>query len=238
MNKLYPIIIAVIFITNLSGCASSIPTLDKYNDAEFQTGSKAVVFIQVSEGNNPEEATPLHYTLSKLQKIPNEYSVVSTRTFYFKHTDINYANSMMMLDPGIYYINHVTLLSSFYNNHWFSSPGLHHNTILYGAFEVKAGDVASIGKLVIPYNMCLPFNKYNDIERVKKDLKKAGYIDLANKVQDHPFYNSGSTYIENQQGKYKLTSITEQYKHTKKIAHHRKKLMEAIEEMRIRNVKQ
>ncbi|CAN0602935.1 unnamed protein product, partial [Ectocarpus sp. 12 AP-2014] len=53
----------------------------------------------------------------------------------------------IVLEPGLYYIDKITLLTEGNLNRWYPSPGLTENLIVYGAFRVKAGEVLSLGRL-------------------------------------------------------------------------------------------
>lgn len=57
---------------------------------------------------------------------------------------------MIVLEPDIHYIDKISLNKpSFDTYRYYPSPGLKDDTLIYGGFEVKGGEVLAIGKLII-----------------------------------------------------------------------------------------
>ncbi len=218
MKKLSVTAIITFIVITLSGCANKSTSPNLYNEETFKSNNKAIAFIQIAQGDDPKEAQPLGYTLKKLSDSNSEsIHVDPPSTFFSTHSTINYAKNIIMLTPGIYYFDKITLFTEDNIIYWLSPPGFLNKEIVYGAFEVKAEDVISLGKLVISNDSNPHFKVYDDIEKVRKDLNKAGYTDLANRVKVRTFYNSGSAYLKNNKGKTELVSNTEIEEYEKKL---------------------
>lgn len=187
----------------LSGCAN---TSHYYDPTQF-SNEKGVVIVRITQNapltlNNTNIG--LNYNLKKVGQ--NEvYNVNGNNSFLPGiSNEIDYSTGIMMLDPGIYYINYISLNTEGNLRRWFPGPGLKTISnkeskkylISMGAFEVKAGKVTYFGHLNLSKSGTLPFNVINETEKVKSDLRKNGLTDLANKVEFGTFNQKGSVLIE------------------------------------------
>lgn len=104
----------------------------------------------------------------------------------------------IVLEPGLYYIDKITLLTEGNLNRWYSSPGIAENLIIYGAFRVKAGEVISLGKLDVTGGK---FKHYDNFNALKEQLKGSDISELTDSLKIKNFYNRGSLLIKNEQNK-------------------------------------
>ncbi|MBW8309996.1 MAG: hypothetical protein K0M45_10265 [Candidatus Paracaedibacteraceae bacterium] len=153
--------------------------------------------------NKTRVALPYH-----LKKMGEEKVLQITRNANFTPTLYNpkdYDADMMILDPGVYYIDYLILNSStHYSSRWYPGPGIKKSKsktgnkylVKIGAFEVKAGQVLYLGQANLPTGGELPFNIINEIDEVKAYLQSKGFNDLANKVEFKPLFQQQSGIIE------------------------------------------
>ena len=137
----------------LSSCGGyKYQKMESYTQESFAQGKKGVVFFDIAEGSLSKNAS-LSYILVKLEEKDIRYRVNVNSGFsdFFslKAFKRNAAQSLLYLDPGIYYIDYISLLDTYNATRWLPSPGYKDNYFLYGAFEIKSGQVVNIGQLVI-----------------------------------------------------------------------------------------
>ena len=204
----------------LSNC-STLPTPDSYNQEAFALGNKGIAILYITEHaadafNKTNISLP--YRLKKFGKneilhIREQESLIPIG-LYNPH---NYSSNVMMLDPGVYYINHLTLNRNGNFIRWYSGPGIkkvknnhidNKYLVTIGAFEVKPGKVSYFGHAHLPHLGELPFKIINEMEQVKADLKEKGLNELAEKVEWQPFYQAGSVIIK-KDGKFSFIAYEE-----------------------------
>lgn len=122
------------------------------------------------------------------------------------YNEHEYSSCVMMLDPGVYYIDRLSLNSKGNLHRWYPSPGIMPLSsankdikkyfVRIGAFEVKPGKVSYFGYLKLPDSGRFPFEMTNDSTRARADLKKKGLENLANKLEFQPFYQAGSVLVQ------------------------------------------
>jgi len=206
----------------LSSCGGyKYQKMESYTQESFAQGKKGVVFFDIAEGSLSKNAS-LSYILVKLEEKDIRYMVNVNSGFsdFFslKAFKRNAAQSLLYLDPGIYYIDYISLLDTYNATRWLPSPGYKDNYFLYGAFEIKSGQVVNIGQLVI--NGELKFNHTSDIDLVKKQLIENKKGELAGKIIDGNFYQRGSVVFRDKDKHYKLLSSTVIQEYHKKLVQH------------------
>ncbi len=190
----------------LTGCAHKPP---QYNSKIFNesTSNKGVVILHRTEPLKnrkyfTEGDAGIMFIFKKLGD-DKEYKLNYMKLFT---TEYNYSDRVIMLDPGIYYIDEISLNPELNTIRFYKSPGikiLKKNSsiyiIKYGAFEVKSNQVTYLGHLKLtPYHNVgkLPFCAINEMEKLKRDLRARGYFDLAKQVVFEKFYNIGSLIVK------------------------------------------
>jgi len=116
-----------------------------------------------------------------------------------------YSNTyhFIVLKPGIYYLDTINLKEiSADIIRYYPGPGLKNSKFNYGAFEVKGGEVLAIGLLNINSKKST-FRFIDDFERIKRDLEKSAYPELAPKLKRGKFFMPGSSVVV-KDGKYIL----------------------------------
>lgn len=197
-------VINIIMFVLMIGC-SNLPS--KYNQKIFQEQYKAVVIIDIVTPNlnffNKYYEQKINFLLVKLN---DSYNDPNKRETYFINTDSifsgNYNNKLFMINPGIYYIDSMSWKENYYGYSTMYNtilPGISKTgLVVYGAFEVKPGDIAYVGKLLLNINNIKGKNfgfdieKINDIDQIKKDLVKNKQNELINKIKEVKFYGKGS----------------------------------------------
>lgn len=208
MNKNISInlILSVILSVLLSGCGGNFLS-HKYNTAIFNEQHKAVAVLKISVPGKYTEI-PTSFVLVKLN---DNYNDPNKREAYSINANAwfpeNYSDKVAMISPGLYYIDYITWVTISYpytTTHYTAVPGISKKGIIvYGAFEVKPGDVAYVGNLILKKNG-VDFNleKINELEQVKKDLIKNKQNDLSAKIKEIKFYNRGSIVHRNANGSF------------------------------------
>jgi hypothetical protein len=198
------IVIAMLLLC--SGCASFQGS--KFTPEKFAEGQKGVVFISLIENE-----ISLYFEI-KNAKTGNKYSIASNQGFFHGTGGgpLYTSKNMLFLDPGIYYIDCVELLTTVNNigiiDRSLPSPGLEESGIVkYGAFEVKPAQVSYIGNLIYSPR---GFAEVLDYELLRKQLStNLKYQILLDKVQPVTFYGAGSIIYHNENGN---TEIIDQNK--------------------------
>jgi hypothetical protein len=195
--------------------------MEPYTQESFAQGKKGVAFFEIAEGGLSKN-TSLSYILVKLDEKDIRYMVNTnpgfSDLFSLKPFKRSAFQSLLYLDPGIYYIDHIYLLSTENTTRWLPSPGYKDNYFLYGAFEIKSSQVLNIGQLVI--NGKMKFNHVSNTDLVKKQLIENKKEELAEKVKDGKFYQRGSVVFLDKNQHYKLLSSTVIQEYHKKLVQH------------------
>ncbi len=186
------------------GCSGS--TLPKYDpDKGLNDKHKAIINLTVKDD------------VVRIAKFDENYNNPNVKPI--EHTMFgtgHLKNAFYTIDPGIYYISYVKTTVDSYNYSTIYSttlPGLTaEGRVVYGAFEVKAGDIAFLGVL----NSYLTSSRENneaglffveaDLEYAKKQmLKSKKYKPLIDKLHKIQFYPRSSRIYRDKNGKYKLS---------------------------------
>lgn len=207
----------------MTGCGGGYKykKIEPYSPESFAQGKKGIVFFDIAEGGLNKNAS-LSYILIKLEERDVRYRVNVNSgfsdLFSFKAFKRNASQSLLYLDPGIYYIDYISLLETYNTTRWLPSPGYKDNYFLYGAFEVKPGQVTNMGQLII--NSELKFNHISNTDLVKKQLIENKKGELVDKVIDGNFYQRGSVVFRDKDEHYKLLSSTVIQEYHKKLIQH------------------
>lgn len=203
-NKLQVTII--IFLSVLVfGCGSQ--RLPAYNIQQDDLTKKGVVVVKANDG-----ATHIRFKkLDKDYKDPNaKLKNAYDLTGHIKgliFSDQTYEKSFYSLEPGIYYISYATGqdYSFIYNT---TLAGITpEGRIVYGAFEVKAGEVLYIGNII--FNWFSPkqlVEVSGDVDQTKTDLlhSDSQYKHLVAKMKRGKFYPLGTTIYVDNNGNFKI----------------------------------
>lgn len=118
------------------------------------------------------------------------YQVNSTESNSILQDDsYNYANLMLFLKPGTYIISRINIPVDDNSFITMAQEGIEDLSIVIGAFEVKAGKVLTLGRLDVTDGK---FEFIREDDKIKADLKQAGYGNLIPKMEEGAFYKSGS----------------------------------------------
>jgi hypothetical protein len=189
-----------------------------YNKERFNPEEKAVVFFYVTEQN-----VPLHFNIKKFGSKGNisifNQELDTYQIFTKKPKERDLVKKHIVLEPGLYYIDKITLLTEGNLNRWYPSPGLTENLIVYGAFRVKEGEVLSLGRLDVTGS---EFKHYDNFNALKEQLKGSDISELSDRLKTKGFYNRGSLLIKSD--KSKVIRIVS----SETVEHQRKKIIQEI----------
>lgn len=233
-------ILTCLFIAILiSGCATTPNSPDSYDPKVFSAGQKGVVIMRVTQ-HAPKTLNNTDISQSYgLRRIGGDkvYYVNENNSFipgvYNAH---DYSSSIMMLDPGIYYIDSLSLNDKGNLRRWYPSPGIallskkdgvKKYFVRRGAFEVKAGQILYLGYLKLPDSGKFPFQIINEVDKAKTDLRKNGLTDISDKIQFQQFYQAGSILIESN-GKFTVITREEMEPRIKQYVEKAKQHFEEI----------
>ncbi|MEI6628352.1 MAG: hypothetical protein WCN27_02990 [Alphaproteobacteria bacterium] len=201
-NKLTKIIFYA-FIFMLSGCAI-LPEVDSYDPKVFANSQKGIVIFKIVENSNGESLKDGFEPSYRIRKLGGtEVFRVDGKNGLVKiFADSSYCSQVMMLDPGVYYIDYLALAQMGNIIRWYPGPGIvpinketkNKYLVTIGAFEVKPGKISYLGLANLPGGE-LPFQITNEIEHVRTDLKSKGMHELAEKVVFEPIYKDTSVII-------------------------------------------
>ena len=198
-----------------SGC-QSINTKEVYSPEKLSQLNKGVAFFAITENGSS-----LFFRMKKLEsekslaskqvRSDSTYFVESNEGFIFDGAPLYTTKNMLVLDPGIYYIDYIRLktdssfLSSTRTSRWLDSPGISNGIIRYGAFEVLASQIHFIGNLVYS-EKSNSFNLNVDRQMIDKQLNDTKYKSLLDNIKIGKFYRSGSVVYKDETGNYQILS--------------------------------
>ncbi|AIF81947.1 hypothetical protein I862_06965 [endosymbiont of Acanthamoeba sp. UWC8] len=192
----------------LSGCAGLIKSDFRLISEDFEgfnKNEKGIILFTILQNTDvgvfftDMKMLPNSYTLRKVSdedKIPK--IIYRFQPSYLKSKVNYYAQNMLFLEPGLYYIDEITPRPG---GRYFSSPGYKNGKIMYGAFEVKAGQVISLGSIDISDGK-LKFIRED--EKIKKELHAEGYDELAANMKPGIFYEGGSAIKVHKNGQFNI----------------------------------
>lgn len=201
-------ILAVLFVATLiSGCLTTYSP-DSYDSKVFSSGTKGIAVLQVTQ-YSPHFLEKTNFSLTyHLKKLGDDKKyIIHSRNSFLPgiSNEHDYASSVMMLDPGIYYIDFIRLINQDSFMRWYPGPGIKllsskdgtkKYIIQMGAFEVKPGKVSYFGYLNLESSGKLPFKITNEIDKARADINKNEQGEISNKLEFQPFYQAGSVLVE------------------------------------------
>ncbi len=174
------LVIGLIFL--FSGCKQGATNLSKY-DPKF--GTPSAMLIAKVEDADYINIKRIHST-SEIDLDDDEYSIKHPPRSPIPY---KYTQSIYTIEPGTYYISYA--FYSNYNNpnarlRYTKNDGLDcQQQPIYGKFTIEPDQVLYLGDIKVnwisknPHNM---FCKIDNLAEVKRDLRKAGYKELSEKV--------------------------------------------------------
>jgi hypothetical protein len=205
----------------VGGCSRDLS--NKYSK-NFNAQHKSVVIMKISEPykNFFKKECELEANF-RIVRLNDNYNDKSKRESYFFDAggdkwmvhnswlfEIGYDSRLAMINPGVYYIDYLSWNDG-PTNYYSSSPGISKKgMIVYGAFEVKPGDVGYVGKLYIK-DRTVYLEKISEIEKVKNDLIKSKQTDLVKKVKEIEFYGRGSMVHRDDNGIFILKKVENEF---------------------------
>lgn len=195
--KLISYVIAIFSTITLVSCANKP---DLYKPQRVASSEMGVVFIDVNQATTKNKSRSLSFKIRNYDRPDSEaYTIDNSNVILgVLAREYNYPDNPIMLEPGKYYIDEIELLPDSEYQYFWPSPGIEDGLIKYGMFEVRAGEVLSLGEYHIPssraFNQVKFADNYNIIKKqldlVK--LKDEKYQLLSQKLQRGKFYMPGS----------------------------------------------
>lgn len=201
----------VLLILCVSGCGNYRNMYIK-DIKGFEKGEKGIVFFdmkKVDEGCSKEQCYSTDYKIQGLDdnleptKMYFTGPTVTTREdgrvdYVNLSGHANYYLNALFLEPGIYYIDKITLSRKYTDSHvitkYLPEPGYEDEVVKYGAFKVEGGKAIALGALYIDAdNSSLLFKKEDD--KIIKDLQGTEYSYLIDKLESGVFYTRGSVIL-------------------------------------------
>lgn len=199
LHKIKINFILYICITIFLGGCINVPLSHQYNSMYFNAKNKAVVIIKIFQHYktlfNKQDKLMAEFNLVRLDE---NYNDPDKRTFYKINSE---TDQILMLKPGIYFIDYIEWHDGLYVHKSKFTGITKDNTILYGAFEVKPGDVGYIGDLIISDDdNAIILNRVKELEKTKEYLIKTKYNDLSSMIKEIKFYIKGSKILQDSNG--------------------------------------
>lgn len=203
------VLFSVVFV---GGCIMAQDLSHRYDAAEFNAQQKSIITISMYRGKDGKQSFGGSIRIVKLDA---NHMDSEKRKSYMFNVSGDYNVSTAMIEPGAYYIDYVSWAK---RSSKFDSGISSNNEISYGAFEVKPGMVAHIGKLeIIDYYYLLfveDSNKFNelpyrfelkqhyDLQKAKNDFLKNNKPKLSAKMQNVKLYGAGTIVSKSSGGKW------------------------------------
>jgi hypothetical protein len=194
IKKLITIVAIMILF---SGC-SSFNVGESFTSEIWNQSNKykGVVFISLKEKDLSGQEQRLNFSIINVGSHQN-YSVGYSTV------------DMLFVQPGIYYIDHVRLVTHKSNNvstiRELPQGGIDSNGIIkYGAFEVVAGQVYIIGDMIYSEKSEDFVQKINRTS-FEPHLQDKEYQILLNSMKPGKFYKAGSIIYRDRNGNYKIS---------------------------------
>lgn len=205
-NFVYRVRRSLIFICNniflicasmaLTGCVTLLDMYSNHKDVKaydlenFSSGKKGGVILSFSKKGK------LHEDIAFACKKWEQDQV------YARDKSIGGINmdfSFITLDPGVYYIDVISLSNREFSNgiSKITSNNAKKALVKYGAFIVNPGRISYLGNIEINnFSMQNEYNVSYDMPRVEANLKKANVQHLASLIDTQTLYNPGSVIVE------------------------------------------
>ena len=191
----------------LSSCASHlIKPIPNYSPECFfhPDNKKGIVFLSITE-----DGVSLPFEIKKLDEtVP--YIVRGSHNIFGSNLPSYNKKNLLLLDPGIYYIDYISLLEINNTTRWFPSPGLEIRDgigmVKYGMFEVIANQVLFLGN--INYTMNGLELQTNTSLLEKQLAESSDHKILLTKLTQGKLYTKGSA-IYLKDGKCRMIDVEE-----------------------------
>ncbi|MBA8666358.1 hypothetical protein H1Q59_00380 [Holosporaceae bacterium 'Namur'] len=197
----------------LSGCAGLIKVDFRHIPEDFEgfnRNEKGIILFTILQNidlgflSKDMKIFPISYTLRKVSDEGKVPEIVYTFHPSCLKSEVNYyARDMLFLEPGLYYIDGIR--PGLGGGWYFPSPGYKNGKIMYSAFEVKAGQVISLGS-IDSSNGILKFIRED--EKIKRELNAEGYGELAASMKPGIFYAGGSIIKFHKNGQFNILPKT------------------------------
>lgn len=201
--RLLPILLSMF----LSGCATMTPIMPHTDVTVDNTEQKGIVVLKVYSAStkirfkkmNKDYNDPDH-------KYKHDYYITGyTKNLIF--FDKSYDKCFYSLEPGIYYISSASHSDASFTYNTTLAGITPEGRIVYGAFEVKAGEVLYIGNINFNWNSKGSLVTVSgSLNKAKKELMDSNskYKNLASKMKYGSFYPAGSLVHVDKNGKFYL----------------------------------
>lgn len=182
-------LMAVALSLLLCGCQYSSSKLAKYKPELGQPSALIIAKIDNADYVNIKRLTPV---ATDSQDADNplyapEYTIVHPIVSPFPY---KYTESLYTIEPGTYYISYAYMDNPTDDNartRTTKCQGLdREQQPIYGAFTVHEGDVLYLGDIKVNWRNSNPrqmFCMIDNLPCVKRDLNRAGYAELAQKIK-------------------------------------------------------
>lgn len=181
----------------ISSCANKP---DLYKPQRVASSEMGVVFIDVNQATTKNKSRSLNFKIRNYEQPNSEtYTIDNSNVILgVLEREYNYSDNPIMLEPGKYYIDEIELLPDSEYKYFWPAPGIENGLIRYGMFEVKAGEVLSLGEYHIASSRAFNQIKFTDNHNIVKQqlesiiLKDEKYQLLSQKLKAGKFYMPGS----------------------------------------------
>ena len=182
----------------LSGCLGYTPAMRHYSQAE-DVKNNAVIIVELVNAN---EIKIVRLDQNFNNKHRKEYKLRGIRKLRFplfteSYVSLGgYTQVTFVAEPGVYFISKANYSQGNTNYYTILSGLTPEGRVIYGAFEVKSGEVVYLGDLNFNWykgakNLISISSNHN---KVVKDLQDSSrYNNLAAKLKPAKFYTKGST---------------------------------------------
>lgn len=203
-KKMIKLLVVVLSSTLLVGCLGLTPNMQNYSQLET-VRDKAILITELS---NADSIKIIKFDQDYNNKQRKIYKLHGITKLYSLHLG-SYRQVVFVAEPGIYFISKADYISG--NISYYTTlPGLTpEGRVVYGAFEVKPGEVVYLGDLKFNWsqhsaNLIDVVSRYS---AVTNDLQASSkYRGLVAKLKPAKFYGEGAMISMNENGVAKIES--------------------------------
>jgi hypothetical protein len=201
-KKIFTLVTILIATMLLAACVRGVPRLAKFDPNSSLVQDHGIVIMNLKNVDYIDFAIYDHNYIYPEYSAdaaidPEDYILEQYRvTRNSRNFDrFGYPATIYALEPGLYYINYgyVDISGDMY---YTKSPGLTADSkIMYGAFEVKNGDVLYLGDLSFSWarrDLFKMVSVSGNLERARKEIADSQYKALAPHIRQAKFYAGGS----------------------------------------------
>jgi hypothetical protein len=188
-------ITAIIIMISFTGCTTFNVGLD-FTPEAWSVSSYGIVFISLKEKDPSGQDFRLMFDIR---------NVGSNNRYTVGYSEVD----MLFIEPGLYYIDNVKLITHRSNNvevrRDLPSPGLDVDGVVqYGAFEVIAKQVYFVGDITYS-EKSNEFVQTRNYDSLKSQLQGKEYQVLFDNMKPGKFYKPGSLIYRDNNGHYKIS---------------------------------